>query len=324
MVNFLTFLRWKNLGIIAVMVLSMKYWVFETLIESTGFVQFPSNFTFLQTILLALSIMLIAAGGYVVNDINDTITDRVNKSDQTLLLDVFSDKQAQFLYYGLTIAGIGLGWYLATEQGLYQLVFFHLISSALLWVYSSYFKSSVLIGNVIVSLLSALVPLCYFCFETLSFITMYGKVFESQYNSYFAVGPLVGFWYYTITLSIFALVYTLIREIVKDLQDLEGDKKLDGETLPLAIGSNNTLRIVRFLLALTTLSILYLYYTHLQLKPFDTLVFHGYVYITLIFPSLYIVWLTFKSEVDYEKASNVLKIIMLFGILSTYLFYTFQ
>jgi len=324
MVKYLAFLRWKNLAIIAVMVFSLKYWVFETLIISTGFIQFPSTFTFLHTFLLAVSIILVAGGGYIINDINDTIADRINKSDQPLLLDSISEKQAHLLYFILTVTGISLAWYLATALGFYQFVFFHLISAALLWIYSTYFKSSILIGNLIVSVLSALVPLCYFCFETYSFINTYGKVFESQYHSYFAVGPLLTFWYYTLVLAIFAFAYTLIREIVKDLEDLEGDKKLDGDTLPLAIGSSNTLWIVRVLLTAVIASIISVYYLKLQVKPFNGIVFHGYIYITLIFPSLYLIWLTFKTEVDYEKASRILKIIMLFGIFSTYLFYTFQ
>ncbi|MFT6746235.1 MAG: 4-hydroxybenzoate polyprenyltransferase, partial [Glaciecola sp.] len=174
MVKYLDFIRWKNLAIILVMVFALKYWVFETLIVSTGFIQFTSTFTFIQTILLALSIMLVAAGGYVINDINDTVADRVNKSDQTLLLDILSEKQAHLLYFVLSLSGIGLATHIAISLGFYQLVFFHLVSAALLWLYSSYFKSSVLVGNIIVSVLSALVPLCYFCFETFSFISAYG------------------------------------------------------------------------------------------------------------------------------------------------------
>jgi len=323
MVKYLHFLRWKNLAIIAVIIFSLKYWVFETL-TNTGLIRLPSAFTFLHTLLLTISIVLVAAGGYVINDMNDTLADRVNKSDQTLLLDVLSENQAQLLYFGLTLSGIGLGLYLASELKLYQLIIFHLGSSALLWIYSSYFKSSILIGNIIVSILSALVPLTYFCFETRSYIASYDKVFEIQYNSYFAVGPLSGFWNYTLVLAIFAFIYTLIREIIKDLEDLEGDKKLDGDTLPLAIGTSNTLWIVRALLVLAVSGVLLVYYIKLQSPPFDSIIFHGYIFFTLVLPSLYIIWLSFKTEMDYEKASRILKIIMLFGILSSYLFYTFQ
>jgi 4-hydroxybenzoate polyprenyltransferase len=324
MVKYINFLRWKNLSIIAVVIFSLKYWVFETLITSTDFILFSSTFTFLQTLLLTISVMLVAAGGYVINDINDTIADRVNKSDKTLLLDLLSESQAQLLYFVLTLSGIGLGLYLATQLGLYQLIILHITSSALLWIYSSYFKSSVLLGNIIVSILSALVPLTYFCFETYSFIASYGKVFEIQYDSYFAVGPLSGLWNYTLALAVFAFIYTLIREIIKDLEDLEGDKKLDGDTLPLAIGTSNTLWIVRALLIIAVTGVLSVYYIKLQLAPFDLISFHGYIYVTLVFPSLYIIWLSFKIEMEYEKASKILKIIMLFGILSSYLFYTFQ
>ncbi|MFT6716801.1 MAG: 4-hydroxybenzoate polyprenyltransferase [Saprospiraceae bacterium] len=324
MVKYFSFLRWKNLVIIAAMTFSLKYWIFESLIASTGFIQFPSNFSFLQTSLLTLSIMLIAAGGYVINDINDTIADRINKHGKTLLLDVLSDKQAHVLYLSLTCLGIGIGGYLATGLHFYQLIFFHLIASALLWIYSSYFKSSVLIGNIIVAFLCALVPIWYFSFEALSYIESYGEILEAEFHSYFIIGPLLGFWLFTLTLTIFAFIYTLIREIVKDLEDLEGDKKLDGDTLPLAIGSKNTLWIVRLLLIAVQASLLYLYYAKLQGPPFDSFIFHSYMYVTIIFPSTYIVWLTFKNEVDYEKCSRILKIIMLFGIISSYLFYTFH
>ncbi len=324
MVKYLNLLRWKNLLIILLIIFSMKYWVFETLIYRTGFLQFPSVFNSISAFILTLSVVLVAAGGYVINDLYDTEADRINKKGKILLLDLMSEKQAQLLYFSLTLSGIALGYFVASQAGLYQLVFFHIVSATLLWVYSSYFKSSVLIGNIIVATFSALVPLCYFSFETFCFISCYGKVFEGQYDSYFIIGPLAGFWDYTLILTTFAFALTIIREIIKDLEDMEGDKKLTGQTLPLAVGVLNTLWITRLLILALMLCILYLYYLKLQIPPFNYLAFHGYLYLTLIFPGFYLLWHSFSNHVDYEKLSNILKLMMLFGTLSSFFYFTLQ
>lgn len=321
MVTVLKAFRWKNLSIIALIIICLKYFVFESLIKNGNYTQFESGFSFLETVLLILSIALIAAGGYVINDINDIESDRINKTDESLLMDYLSEKKALILYGFLTISGIAIGFYIATSYHLYQLAFFHLLSSALLWMYATYFKSSVLIGNLIISLLSAFVPLCYFCFEAYCYIFIYGNIFQEMFHSYFYEGPLLELWWYTLTLAIFAFSFTLIREIVKDLEDLEGDKFLKGKTLPLAIGSSNTLWIVRFLIISVLLLLIYIYYQELQFSPFNLGAFQLYFYGTLILPTLILLFESFKKEVNYHKSSSLLKTIMLFGILSTCVFY---
>lgn len=323
MVKAISFLRWKNLGIIALIVLSLKYLVFESMIHPAGWSQFTSTFSLINTVLLIVSILMIAAGGYVINDINDVATDRINKNDETLLMDVLSEKQAFSFYTLLTVGGIALGVYLAYSIGFYKLAFFHLFSAGLLWLYSTYFKSSVLIGNVIVALLSALVPLCYFCFEAYAYIQSYGSIYLELFKSYFAVGPLAGLWGYTLTLSLFAFAFTLIREIIKDLEDLEGDSMLQGQTLPLAIGSKNTLWIVRVLIVIAISSLVYCYYYKFDFFPLHELGFQVYFYVAIITPCVLLFLETVKKEPDYNKASTICKFIMLFGILSCYIYYSY-
>ncbi len=322
MVKALSFLRWKNLSIIVLIILSLKYFVFESIIQSTGWLQFPSTFPLSHALLLTLSIVLIAAGGYVINDINDIATDRVNKNDEKLLLDFITEKQAFALYLTLTLLGIGIGAHIANSYDFFQLFYFHILSAGLLWLYSSYFKSSVLIGNLLVAILSALVPLCYCCFEAYAYLLSYGKIYKELFHSYFAVGPLSGLMWYSFTLAIFAFVFTLIREIIKDLEDLEGDKMLDGKTLPLYIGSQNTLWIVRGLIIVSMISLLMFYYQNLTFTPFHEIAYHIYFYVAIILPCALLLFECFKKEVNYAIASTITKFIMLFGILSCYMYYS--
>lgn len=317
MVNFLNLIRWKNLLIMALTVLALKYLVFHAFIIKDGFVHFPSLLSLPYTLLLVLSIALVGAGGYVINDILDIEADRINKPNQQIIGKTISVDKAYWYYYALTFLGIALGAYLAFEAGLVKLVFFHVLCAVLLWLYSQYFKSSVLIGNLMVALLSALVPLTYFCFETYTYYYNYGAVFLYTFGGYFKADPVKPLLWFSLILAFFAFIFSLIREIIKDLQDMEGDKNLNGNTLPLAIGEKNALWVVRFLLIGTLVLMFYTFYKKIYFPPYSSWVFQGYFYLALVFPCLLLLKFLFEKEVDYAKAGLLVKFIMLFGLLST-------
>lgn len=321
MVKILEFIRWKNLLIIALIVFSLKYLVFHTLIATGSLVAFVSSVSALETLLLIICIQLIAAGGNVINDILDVETDRINHPKKKLLLDFFSQKEAYVLYLALTLSGLGIAGYLAYVKGPSQLFTIVVVATMLLWLYSSFFKSSVLIGNLMVAFLSALVPLLYFFFEIYQYLKTYGAIFNQNYASTFDIQAIDQLWNYTLFLAVFAFIYSLIREIIKDLQDLDGDQYLSGKTLPLFLGETNTLWILRILLMLVTVLILFCNYKFLQTAPFGYFAFQCYVYLGLILPNLVLLKMCFNEKVNYHKASKMVKLTMVSGILSTLVFF---
>ena len=319
MVAFLNLIRWKNLLIMLLTVFAFKYWVFHAYINHKGFYNFTSVFSFFDTLLLALSIVLIAAAGYVINDVLDIESDEINKPEHQIIGSHISINKAYQIYIALNVVGIGIGIYLALQIGVYQLAIFHVACASLLWLYSMHFKSSVLIGNIIVALLSALVPITYFCFEAFSYIKEYGLIFLNSFGGYFKADPLQPLLWFTVILSFFAFIFSVIREIIKDLQDRKGDEKLEGKTLPLAIGEQKTLWIVRVLLILSIGAMIYTYYGKVYFTPQSHLLFHAYFYLALIAPSFLLLKELFQKSIDYAKAGNLVKLILLFGVLSTFI-----
>lgn len=320
MVNFLKLWRWPNLAIIAFTILALKHFVFENYIVVKRLLFFQSQFTYGQTFLLIVSVCLVAIGGYLINDINDLPSDRINKKGKVLIDEIMPLKVAHFLYGAFTVAGIGLGYFLAYQCGLKQLAFFHLLSAALLWLYASYFKSSILIGNVLISLLSALVPLCYFAFETITYSNEFGNVIAASYNQLLSFGPVEPLYGFALFLAGFGFLFTLLRELIKDIQDVEGDQYLGGQTLAQYLGTTYANHVAKGLVVVNLIALLFVNYAILSTEPFDGVIFQIYFYALLIAPNLFLLKELFKPEPNYGNLSLMVKIIMLFGLLSTYLY----
>ena len=152
--NIVQLLRWKNLLIAGGTVLLTKYAIFEPAIK-TLFSLSSSTLNFFETFLLAISVMMIAAGGYVINDINDVKVDEINKPDKVIIGKHISAKFAEFLYITLNVLGILLAAYVGEIAGNYRLILLHAIIAGILWIYSKYVKNTFFLGNVLVALASS-------------------------------------------------------------------------------------------------------------------------------------------------------------------------
>ena len=303
--------------VIAILILCLKYWVFHHYLFVNRLVFFESQFSGLQTILLILSIVFLSAGGYLINDMKDIAADRINKKGKILIEDVLSPTQAWISYLTLTAVGVSLGIFLAFDLGLQQLVIFPLLGAASLYSYAHYFKSTALIGNIVISLMSASVPLYYFAFEAYPFIQEYGEAILLTKTPLFDFGPLATFLGFTIFLAGFAFTFSLLREIIKDIQDVEGDHYLTGTTTAQYFGISTSLNIARAVLVLCLAALFYVNYFKIATPPFNGFAFQTYFYLLLIFPCLYLLRLLFKPEIDYGSCSLLIKLVMLFGVLST-------
>jgi len=207
------------------------------------------------------------------------------------------------------------------------LVLFQIVSAALLWFYSVNFKKQVLIGNLIIASLTALVPFTAGYYEVAVMfdnVTNFSKAasnsdLENLSSLLFSIKYLL---YWVIGYSVFAFLITVSREIIKDCEDIEGDKAFNCKTLPIERGIP-TAKKVSNTVALITLVLIGCLEV-VQLISRDWISF-SYFFILITLPLIYVVYKTSKAtkKRDFFIASQVLKLIMLSGILYTIVIYSF-
>ena len=148
MLHFLNLIRWKNLLIIALVQVLIKYALFLPF-------NIDITLNWFGFSLLVLSTLCIAAAGYVINDLYDLETDLVNRPERVIVGKLISEKTANNLFIALNVIGVLIGFYLSHLVGKSSFFALFVIISALLYVYASYLKQSLLIGNIVVSILVA-------------------------------------------------------------------------------------------------------------------------------------------------------------------------
>jgi 4-hydroxybenzoate polyprenyltransferase len=207
---FFQLVRYQNLAIIVFTLLFVKYFLI-----SPSLVKFTHEWT-----LLIFSTVLIAAGGYIINDFYDRKIDEINKPDKVLIGKVFTPNFALYLYAGFNIMAIILGFFTSIYVGLIQI--FCVLS---LYLYAFYLKKIALVGNVLVAFLSALVVL----------------IVNVLYLQHFLLVYIFG---------IFAFFISLIRELIKDIEDIAGDRVGECRTFPILYGILNTKRLIYCIIAI--------------------------------------------------------------------------
>ncbi len=252
--------------------------------------------------LLVLASVLIAAAGNVINDINDVEIDRVNKPDRVLVSKKVSEKTAYNYYLLLNIAGVITGFILANSLGKPSLAAIFIVVSALLYMYSSQIKAMLVFGNLLVSLLVAISLLVVVLFD------IYPAINDTITSAQSKSSGLV------LHYAIFAFVLNFIREIVKDLEDINGDRKGEMQTLAIVLGRTRTTRIVFLLSILTIVGIVIYMYTFIYSQQIMVL----YFLLLIVAPLLYFCIRCWGAEKKHEYAflSHLLKIVMLTGMLS--------
>ena len=293
--TFLKLIRWKNLLMIASIQILFKYIYFPTFAVATSL----SNINFFFLILATITI---AAAGYIINDIYDLEADIINKPKKVFLVENINIKLAHTYYHILNIIGLISGFYLAYTIDRISFVAIFIITALLLKVYNTDLKKLPLIGNIIISLLVSLSILIVGIFDIIPSITL-----ENVEDQYYAFEVLKDY-------AIFAFMFMLIREIVKDIEDVKGDKILNVKTLPIILGINKSKYIVFFLSFFPLILVTYYTFKNFIEVPFIL----AYMLIVVLLPLLHfmtkILYATTKE--DYTYAGRLLKIIMLLGMLS--------
>lgn len=251
-------------------------------------------------VFLVLATVLIAAGGYVINDLYDITADKINKPKKRIVDVSISQNQAKLFYFLLTFSGLGLGFILTSlmAQPVYFVIF--ILSAGLLYLYAIFFRKYALIGNLVVSSLVGLSVVLVAIFELLPVIDASNG--ENQMGA-FSIFMSVGF---------FAFAITLVRELVKDIEDIQGDHVAGFKTLPIILGAQRTakLSVVLILVSITLIS----WYTFTFLYDYKLAV--GALFFGVIAPLGYsctTLWeATQKSELS--RVSFILKVTMFIGI----------
>lgn len=243
-----------------------------------------------KLLLLVLSTVLIAAGGYLINDFYDITIDLKNKPHKVLIGKFFTKKSVLFFYFLFNLLALILGFLISVQVGLVDL------SCALsLWLYAFYLKKTPLWGNVLVALLSALV--------LLMLPLMYQQTNEGIY-----------------LLAIFAFFISLIREIVKDMEDIEGDKMGNCQTLPIIFGILKSKYLIYSILVafIFFLESYFFVFKNLKTNYLTILIYQILIPVLLLFWFYRLYFAIHKK--DFHYLSGFCKVLMLIGILGMVFF----
>jgi len=256
--------------------------------------------------------MLIAAGGNIINDIFDVETDKINKPEKMLINKAIPLLTAKIIYFSLSIIGVIIGFYLAYRVGNFQLGLIFPGIAIMLFLYSKTYQKIFLLGNIITSSLSAMVILIVWLFEFFALI-LEPMVYSNIQNSLQFIS------YLFLAYALFAFIVSMVREILKDAEDIEGDRESGYNTLAIAYGKNPAKYFASLLIVLGMAFMAYAQYW-LYERGFQLIVWYLGIIVQILFVYVLYYTLMAKSKKDFHSVSNAVKIIMLAGILSMQLF----
>lgn len=294
--NFLKLIRYQNLLMLALMQLVFHFVFFKNQPE------LELALSDIEFILLVAASVCIAAGGYVINNIMDQETDDFSKPENVIVGKHISEGMAYNIYVAFNIIGVGIGFYLSNiiQKPMFSAVF--IVVAGTLYMYATSLKQNLLIGNIVVALL-------------LSFSVIIIGIFDlypiTQESNQLQMATLFSI---LLDYALFAFMINFIREIVKDMEDMDGDYNSGMSTLPIVLGKKRTAKIV-FGLTFIPIALL-IYYMNENLMEVQLVIF--YLLLFVLAPLIYFlikIW-NAESKKDFKHLSMILKLVLLFGILS--------
>lgn len=271
---FLKLIRIQNL----VILLLLQYFGRIFLIDNQlSFIELLSE---TQLFVLSFSTILVAACGYIINDYYDIKIDMINKPNEVVIGKEISRRNAIILHIILNLIAVSVSYFILS----WRVALFMIFCIFLLWIYSNYFKRTAFWGNLIISFLA---------FSALFILFLYYKSNLER----------------IVFFSTFAFLTTMIREIVKDIEDMRGDEQFDCKTLPILWGIKNTKLLVFVILTATQCLIIGSNY-------FITSNLYLYLIFFCFIPLLYVGYKFAQADKksDYNFVNFCIKIVMVFGI----------
>ncbi len=306
--SFIRLIRSINLFYIALTQYLVQYTIIKPILAQAGVVPTLDHLNFF---LLVLSTVLIAAAGYIINDYFDVKIDAINKPGRIFIDRTIKRRTAILLHQIMTGAGVFLGFYVAWKSGNMKLGLIHPIVAGLLWFYSTgHKKAQMLVGNIVVSFLSAFIIPVVALYERELFQPSNANVNAAAYTIFILV-----FFYF-----MFAFLISLARELVKDMEDLKGDAEFGCKTLHVIIGIKPTKVVVSVIIGFIICFLLYLQFRQASSGDYISVL---HLFTTLEVPLCITLYLLNRadSQKQFSLVSGVIKIVMLMGILTMLYFY---
>lgn len=306
---FFRLIRWPNLVFIVVTQFLFYYSIISPIIK----IPIESNFTFQNFIFLVISSILIAAAGYIINDYFDLNIDKINKPQKLVVEKIIKRRWTILLHILVSLIGIIVGFYIDFNAGTYWIGVSNVVCVFLLFGYSVSLKKKLLIGNVLISALTSWVIIVVFLsYEN----TFHSRAIADLVNNLPITSRLIKI---AVLYAGFAFIISLIREVIKDLEDREGDEKYGCKTMPIVWGVPASKVFTAVWLIVLTGALIILQFYALHLRWWWSIV---YCVLTIIIPLLWILRKLYEAQVpnDYHRLSTAVKLVMLAGILSMIFF----
>ena len=305
--DILRLVRWSNLLFLGALVWLMEKWVAVPVLDQAAF---GEQLPWYVLLLIGEAIVLIAAGGYVVNDYFDVKIDRINRPDEVVVTRSVSKPAAMRLSVCLSISGVVCGLIAAGLLRSMTLAIIFVFVPGLLWFYSSSYKRLLIIGNATIALLAAMTPIVVAMANVAQLQLRYGAILPYTNLEHDLYAWLGGF-------ALFAFLLTWIREVIKDMQDQMGDRELECHTLPIVWGEMWTKVFVTALIVLTIAIIGHLWWHVLPFERSWHSLSTRYIFLGVVTPLLGALWLLWEAKIqsDYKTCQQVVKLTMLLGML---------
>ncbi|MEO6961186.1 MAG: geranylgeranylglycerol-phosphate geranylgeranyltransferase [Puia sp.] len=303
-IAFFRLIRWPNLVFIA-----LTQWLFYYCILLPSFFHAdPPRENILKSpefLLLCFSSLLIAAAGYIINDYFDLPIDRVNKPEKIVVEKIIKRRWAIIWHLVLSGLGVAIGFYLSWKLRNIFIGPSNLVCVLLLWFYSTSFKKKLLLGNVLISLLTAWVILILYLCEF-----RFHRFVNPEFHA-----ALSRVYKFAIVYASFAFIISLVREVVKDMEDLEGDARYGRRTMPVVWGINASKLFASTWLMLLVAALIIIQFYVLQYRWWMSIIFSTFL---VILPILWILKKMYRAErpSDFHRLSSMIKTVMMMGILS--------
>lgn len=308
---FFRLIRWPNLLFIVLTQALFYYCIIVPSLPSDYYLR-THKLTSPLFFLLILASVLIAAAGYIINDYFDINIDQINKPEKMVVEKIINRRWAMLLHWGITIVGLLISFYVSMHTS-FVVGIANLVCALALWYYSTTFKKKLLSGNLIISLLTAwTVMVLYFATGNLTFLME-----RSSPSIFFAMSRIFKF---AILYAGFAFIISLVREVVKDIEDMQGDAKYQCQTMPIVWGVPAAKVFAGVWLVVLIGALVIIQFYAFQLGWWITSL---YCLLLIITPLGFILRKLYQAQnsADYQQLSRLIKLTMLAGILSM-LFFT--
>ncbi|HLY70536.1 MAG TPA: geranylgeranylglycerol-phosphate geranylgeranyltransferase [Puia sp.] len=306
---FFRLIRWNNLIFIIITQFLFYYFIILPSFADQPDSGLKNNLAPFYFYLLCVSSVMIAAAGYIINDYFDLNIDRVNKPNKLVVEKIIKRRWTILWHWILSGIGVIIGAYISWKIHNPIIVLSDFACALLLWFYSTTFKRKLMIGNIIVSLLTAwVIMVLYFCeFSNDIFLhPVYHQVLSRIFK-------------FAVLYAGFAFIISLVREVVKDIEDMEGDAAYNCRTMPILWGINVSKIFAATWLIVLIASLIIIQFYVLQYRWWWAVL---YCSLLIVLPLLFVMRNLYRASTvsDYHNLSNFIKIIMITGVLSMLFF----